>query len=219
MNFSRRARLAFATAWLVPAVQAAPIAYDETVSGDLPYGGRGTVPVLFTFDAGANTVQGTETFFTNQGNTTVDGDGLRFSLGADLVLQSVTFEYSGTQQPMCQEFTLWVAPAALGGNLPSTSLAKTSASLGTPGSCQVTIAPIVTSGSSVFGEALPLVGGIYELSDTGGQFGGQGADGLLHYRFTFNVEATAVPAPATLALFGTAFLSLLPASLRRRLRR
>src|SRR6202008_2026588 len=130
----------------------------------------------------------------------------------------VIFEYSGTQQSMCQEFTLALAPAALGSNPPGTALAKASASLGAPGTCQVTIAPIVPSGSSVFGEApLPLVGGIYELSDTGGQFGGQGADGLLHYKFTFNVEAAAVPAPATFALFGTAFLSLLPASLRRRL--
>lgn len=217
MRNHRLMQLAILASGLASVAQAATITYDEAVSGDLPYGGRGTVPTLFSFDAGINSVQGTETFFTNNGSTTVDGDGFRFSLGAGQVLTSVIFEYSGTQQPMCQEFTLALAPDALGSNPPSTALAKTSASLGAPGSCQVQIAPIVPSGSPVFGEALPLGAEIYELSDTGGQFGGQGADGLLHYKFTFNV--TAVPAPGALALFGTAILSVLPAGLRRRMRR
>jgi hypothetical protein len=190
----------------------ATVNHDEAVSGDLPYGTRGAVPTLFAFDAGANSVRGTERFITGS----VDLDGFRFTLGDAMRLESVIFEYSGTPQPLCQEFVLWVAPPGLGSANPGTALARASASLGSAGSCQVQIAPIVPSGSSVFGEALPLIGGIYEISDNGGQFSGATFDGLLNYRFTFNVAA--VPGPATGWLLATGLAAVFGWRAQRRAR-
>jgi hypothetical protein len=81
---------------------AAPVNYNESVSGDLVYGGRSDIPVLFTFDAGVNTISGRMTGSSpTSGNpppTIIDVDGFQFSLGSNLRLDSVTvsFAFNGT---------------------------------------------------------------------------------------------------------------------------
>lgn len=84
--------IAFGTgATLVRSAEAAPVAYSEQVSGDLPSSFVGFVPLAL--EAGANTVSGTMSASTNGA---VDLDAFSFSLPTGHRLTSISFTYALT---------------------------------------------------------------------------------------------------------------------------
>ena len=204
---------AFIAAMLIlPAfASATPVSYNEAVSGDLVYGGRSDVPVLFNFDAGVNTISGRMT-----GSSVVqsDVDGFQFSLGSSLRLDSVTLNFSftgtpngtGGPQQACSVYQLYSTG-------PRTLLNYSKALSNYTNPCDQPATPVVTSGGQLWTTSLPLTGGVYEVSNAMGTFAFGG--GYIDYTYTFNVSA--VPLPGAFGLFSLGIAPLAAVLRRRRL--
>jgi hypothetical protein len=195
---------------------AAPVNYNESVSGDLVYGGRSDIPVLFSFDAGVNTISGRMTGSSpTSGNpppTIIDVDGFQFSLGSNLRLDSVTVSFAFTGTPnsafppgACSVYQLYSTG-------PRTLLNYSKALSNYPNPCDQPTTPIVSSGGQLWTTSLPLTGGVYEVSNAMGTYlyGG----GYIDYTYSFSVSA--VPLPGALGLFGAGVSSLAVFFRRRR---
>ena len=77
-------------------VGAAPLAYSEAVSGDLP---SFTIAPLGALDTGLNTIQG-RTCFTADGSCQFgDFDSFRFTLSPGLVVQGISLDFTTTLLP------------------------------------------------------------------------------------------------------------------------
>jgi hypothetical protein len=189
-----------------PAV-AVPITYNETINGDLAFARDGTPLTTLTLGAGANTIAGTETFrnATQSSPQILDSDGFRFVLGPSLRLDTITMAYSfaglGSPNVYCQQWALRTEGHA-------------ELAIQTPdpiGNCataaQVTLGEIFPSGASIFGNALPLVNGTFEIVGRGGQFGPTG--GAMSYLFTLGVTDTSVQEPTQVPEPGSLVLSML----------
>jgi hypothetical protein len=183
-------------------VNAAPITYDEAISGDL---GAVSPHTEFLFDAGLNTISGDIHHFIEL--SSADFDEFLFTLPAGTQLVAIT--YAWTLHPFKgNEDAGTFAQLRPGG--PSTpALASESIDLYAHAPPQV----------GMFAVAMPLGPGTYFIDHPG--LGpttaccGWSAD----YTWTFEVQGTAVPEPASLILLGSGVAALAARRRRRRPRR
>ena len=194
---------------------ATPVNYNEAISGDLVYGGRNDVPVLFNFDAGVNTITGRMTGSSpTSGNpppNILDVDGFQFSLGSNLRLDSVTVTFSFTGTPNSAFTPQACSVYQLSSTSPLALLTYSKALSNYTNPCDQPTTPVVTSGGQLWTTSLPLTGGVYEVSNSMGTYAYGG--GNIDYSYSFNTSA--VPLPGSLGLLGLA-VSSMAAYLRRR---
>ena len=156
---------------------AAPLAYDEAVSGDLQ--GFGVLSV-FALDAGVNTVSGQ--FFTN--SQPVDFDSFAFTLGAGLVLTSVQVDVQDIQ-----------------GNIADTAWVFKSGTVESFGGTEITGVVVGSPGTRSFTGAFGA--GSYALLHS--FIGGDGSSSYV-FSLTVE-RTGQVPEPGSLALAGLALLA------------
>ena len=165
---------------------AAPLAYQESVSGDLP--GIGALPIL-TLDIGTNTVSGKFGRTVDAGIIKDDSDSFAFTIPAGAVLTgSFTWGNSaGNVDGGVVTFANWLlfsgSATAYGGTF---------------------------LGSLSPGEAFPqLGGGLYNFTSDGFFSSPRGVTALADYTFSMTLAATqGVPEPGTLLLAGLALAGL-----------
>jgi len=157
-------------------VMAIPIAYDESIDGDLVIGAS-----LLNLGTGANMVQGTITWSNNPGVAT-DFDAFDFTVASGSALTSIFLNMSlqsvGSGTWSNVGWVLNTGTGAVGQNT------------GFP-----------TISQSLFDSAMPLNTGLFDMGIT--TFSGALASGdfrVADYTLTLNV--TSVPEPASLALLG-----------------
>jgi hypothetical protein len=165
--------------------QATPVAYKESVSGDL-----GALPPFtqFTLDVGANTVSGTSHDFATNGD--IDSDSFAFAVPAGMQLVDISYSFVMTPLAGTTESTALTAFILENGNGGSTIASSSINLLGA--------SPVIE-----FGSSLPLGPGTYSLfnaSFTSTSISGWTSD----YTWTLDVRgaATPVPEPASMVLLG-----------------
>jgi len=194
---------------------AAPLTYQESVSGDLPmlHGG-----VTLGFDIGTNTVSGTsrvtslplpipppDQFFANG----IDFDAFDFSIPSGAQLTSVKYAFTMTDSSAT---ALTNGPAEADFRLDS-------------GSEQAALIPDSTSPITFFPVELPVGSGVHALVNSHLRIVGSLAPFdfvAWQYTWTFEVApapVTGVPEPGTLGLLGSAFTVFMARTWRRHVRR
>jgi PEP-CTERM motif len=161
-------------------VSAAPLAYSEAVSGDLP---SFTIAPLGALDTGLNTVRG-RTCFTADGSCQWgDFDSFRFTLSPGLVVQRISLDFTTTLLPSSSWARTGFELREVGPNLLLDS--EDFNLLGPAGSV------------SAFGGVLPLIdSGQFAIEQRSLARTGPGwfAD------YTWSIQVAQVPEPSTLAL-------------------
>jgi hypothetical protein len=173
-----------ATLALASLAPAAPVNYQESVSGDLP-DKPGDQPALLTgytfyFDVGANTISGTCGYNINA--NTSDSDCFGFVVPAGLQVSNASFAITGSSNLANIEWYLRAGDYAREGALIQ------DIRLGSSGSRVLTTAFAPDSPYNICGESIGGFANVVSVS----------------YTFTFNV----VPEPASLGLLALATLSL-----------
>jgi hypothetical protein len=170
----------FCTLILSASSFAAPIAYDESVSGDLPDAGT---PLLnnFTLDLGTNTVTG-----TTSNTPTNEFDSFAFIVPAGMQVDVATVtrgDVSGHVQ-----FVKWSLNQGSDNSGGGTNL----------GIMTTTTASPLSFSSAIPAITLPLSAGQYNIT------AGTSSIGTGTSSYTFNMHVVAVPEPTGLALLALA---------------
>ena len=168
---------------------AVPIAYDESVSGDLAIFG----PQNLALGSGANTVTGTITW-SNNASVADDFDSFDFTLSAGQTLTSIVID---------------IALQSVGSGIWNNVGWALNAS-----SFQGVAIP--SSGLSLFGSALPLGAGTYSFNQASAS-GLLATGDWRRAAYTVTMNVVSVPEPGTIGLL-TLGLSVLAFTRRRRLR-
>ena len=168
---------------------AAPIAYQESVSGDLP--ATGAPLPTFTFDIGSNTISG---------NTSAAGfplvseiDSFAFIVPAGMEVTSATVSATVVTFPpvFANPDIVWFVRRGSANSSTGTFIESFIASTGASGGTHTTLSNV------------PLLPNTYNVT----ALDGLNAPTSTTYTFTFTVAA--VPEPASLATLGLASLALL----------
>jgi PEP-CTERM motif len=181
---------------LVPAVAAAaPLHYDESVSGDLSPAMPS--PTVLPFDLGVNSVRGS----LYSGVLAPDFDSFAFTIPAGHSLVSISYAFT-----LSPKNTETVAKAGWGFDVGNTGLP---AELGA-----VLVDLFGPSPQVLFDGPLPQGGGLYGFYNFSQESTpGLGWNSTYQIDFVVTEAATGVPAPAALLLLG---LGILAAAARRR---
>ena len=157
---------------------AAPINYDESISGDLPYSAPSGFPLTtFTFDVGTNIITGTAT----ASRTTIDMDSFAFIVPTGMQVVRVGLVAVDAGDNTLLNSLDWVLNEGSVNFNSGTFVTRLSVS--SPGSAEYT---------GILGpETYNMTGGGYGYSNQGG---------MGKYTFTFDVNSTAIPEPSALAL-------------------
>jgi hypothetical protein len=171
-------------------VAAAPIVFDEAVSGDLS--DAMPSPTVLAFDAGVNSVRGS----LYSGVVAPDFDSFAFSIPAGLSLTAITYTFA--LEPKAGET---VAAAVWAFDVGNTGLP---AELG---ATQVDF--FGPSPQSLFSSALPQDGGLYGFYNVShSSTPGLGWTSTYQIDFMVRETSTGVPEPASLALLAAGLIAL-----------
>ena len=183
-------------------VAAAPITYQEAISGDLDVSvACGGACTAFTFDGGFNTIAGEIHSFPADNSR--DFDAFVFTLPAGTQLIGVTFAW--TLHPSERNEDAGVTWGIRDGGNTGPLLASAPVNLYAVAQPLNLFAPAMPLGPGTYGLVNPALGPTTLCC-------GWSAD----YTWTFEVEGTAVPEPGSLILLGSGAAAL---ALRRRRRR
>ncbi len=195
------AALTPASAWAVP------ISFDEAISGDLP----DFNPAEFSLGVGENSFAGTASVFVDRRvGFNIDADNFLFNLASGQSLVDVRIEVTD------------IANSSASG----VHTVDSSFALDTPFGVQVALAPAINlltaaipTTASIPGSVLPLGPGQFlaRIGHGFGAFGPGPVDVSFDYRITLSVEATSIPEPSAVLLFGLGLAGLGLAMRRRRL--
>ena len=190
--------------WTIPA-GAVPLAYNESVNGDLPE--NSGFPVL-QLDLGINTVSGTSFVnFPNGGPNSADFDSFEFLLPANTQLVSLTYSSHVTLDTTNEQTLRMEAFLDTLGPLASAACQEfyiiNQTNIGP--TCRV-------PPGNTFASALPLFAGTYLLFE--GQFQAQ-TFGTTNWDYTWTFAVDTVPEPASIALLGAGLLLLSPSRRRK----
>ena len=184
----------------VASAEAAPVQYQESVSGDLPQNGALT---NFNFEVGANTISGFQQFDARNG-VAADFDHFKFVLPAHTQLVGIKLATQMTETigqltlPLYLDIFVDALPAV-------TVSAHEKVNLLDPAN------PLAGS----FSATMPLSAGSYLFYE--GQVGSLYAGQAVFWNYTWTFDVAAVPEPGSVTLVGAALLGL--AAARRRQRR
>jgi len=184
---------------------AAPVQYDESVSGDINWYAD---PTPFNLELGINTLSGSNSTQPSSG----DRDGFLFNIAEGQVLSSITLSYSNVNSDMTDSF--WGKTYSIRLDDPFGEVVADDGwrfLYHSTNPSSVSPSPI-----SLFTGALPIGAGLYYFRE--GELYGSQADpgGSFDYTITMEItQAASVPIPTTISLLGIGILGLAGVSRRK----